>query len=298
MHLQDLVIEGKTATVINHFDCMQDLFDAECSDGPYKQMNANYSHGVETREFKSEHISKTAWYGVPGLQKAIDCLRDGWPAGKKRGDMHVERLQFPPVRVPTVRRYRKMKEFGDEVDMQRVYSGDLDRAWESRERSAGSMTQSPSVVIMCNTGMRSNQKADDLFWTGAVVCNMARWLVESGRSVRVISHAFATDDLNDRYKNVSYYTSVVVKDFTSPLDEEMLFAHTALGAMHRVAIFKSRCLLGSIRYPDAMGLTAHRIDFESPFVSTGNATEVRINRITSESEARNFIDQQVKLFGG
>lgn len=289
MHYLDKSPKGNPVSCL-HFESTHELLTTEPESGRYRKLNAVAFEGIKSSSYGADR----KWWGESSLDVALTKLRDGWPEGLKRGLLFIERLSFPPKHVPTVRRVIRRGDHGDEVDMQRVYRGDLDTAWSRRVKGPGSMLAKPTVTILCNTGINVSQNSEDLFWTGAVVASMASWLVESGRSVRVLSHQYS----KEVSRGVDTYTSVVVKDFTSPLDLEILFGQTALGAMHRYAMFYSLCLRSEYLTYDYMGYPQSTVDYSSPLLGLNNDEVISVNAITSQTAAQRYLDQQHKHFGG
>ncbi len=76
--------------------------------------------------------------------------------------------------------------------MQRVYSGDLSRAWNCMTRADGGKLRSPmSATIVVHVGGSWQRNASELFWSGACAVALARALRRSGRACQVIGMFYA-----------------------------------------------------------------------------------------------------------
>src|SRR5712672_397052 len=68
------------------------------------------------------------WLGVEGGSSAVQRIfTEGWPEGVTRTLEALKGLQVR--RATSIRRKRIRADFGDAIDMQRVYRGDLANAW-------------------------------------------------------------------------------------------------------------------------------------------------------------------------
>ena len=191
----------------------------------------------------------TGWFGVGGgiaeLRKY--CELEGWNEGVQKG---LESLGDLPVpKLPSFRRKKIRASSGNALDIHRVYSGDLSKAWEStkREQSLTKMTYRGHVNIIIDLCANCTVSAEAMFWRGAVGCLFAKSLIQSGRHVRVIAAATADRPLDWGYGRESGYGEVtiatVIKDWNYPLELNSLFASTALAGFFRYYYFKSICAL-------------------------------------------------------
>lgn len=106
-----------------------------------------------------------------------------FPAGVAR----IERLS-KLINAPTpvsVRRVAKRRAEGDELDMQRVWQGDLDHAWRRMEREA--RVGPARVLIAVDASVAGGAHADVLAWRGVAALALAEALYGAGHSVQIDS---------------------------------------------------------------------------------------------------------------
>jgi hypothetical protein len=103
----------------------------------------NYDYCISER-FRSGHSSPEMtdtkrWIGADADYKGVlKIIRDGFPDGLRRIDRILDTIRplLPPVE--SIRRQRCYRDTGDYLDLQKVYSGGLDRAWQSTRRAPAS----------------------------------------------------------------------------------------------------------------------------------------------------------------
>ena len=83
------------------------------------------------------HGEGSNWFGVEGGVDGVNkAIREGWPEGVKMANEIKEELgnvELPSA--PCIKRKRRRGDFGEEVDMQKVYSGQLDTAWTQIQKA-------------------------------------------------------------------------------------------------------------------------------------------------------------------
>lgn len=195
----------------------------------------NYAPAISS--WRSVTSSWRYWFG-PGftnMDQIIHTINNGWPDGAARIMKALSQVDLPRVR--SVRRQKRRSDFGDHLDIQRVYAGDLEHAWTRTDRVDGSQTIGRNVLIACNIGGRADLSAEALFWRGAVTVRLAELCAVSGRNVEIYAYNKCSGFPRERDQ---VFTSVLVKRYSEPVDVERLAAVVALPAFFRYAIFKAR----------------------------------------------------------
>lgn len=285
MHHYKVDQSGRGVSIVQHFDSLAELDAAE----PVHK--ADYQNMI-CRERPRTNSEKWWGYGVlsGGWDHARELILEGHPEARIRGHMFLDRLDFPPTRMRTVRRVRRRGDDGDEVDMQQVWSGNLDRAWEYMQREGGSQSlNNNNVVVAIDTAMLGHQHSDDLFWNVSTGIAVIDALCRSGRNVEVIAVAHARDIHKPRH----WLTSITLKPATAPLNLDLMYG-TTLGGFHRGFMFKSRTMSPDYRTPTGMGMSVHA-RARSPFWPP-NWPVVYITGCTTEDRARQKISDLVKKF--
>lgn len=122
-----------------------------------------------------------SWDDNTSYKKALDLATTGWAAGRDKLQQFAETLQANLPEPKSIRRKARWSDDGDEIDMQRVYAGQLDRAWRGPRRVTRS---APRVIsILGPIGQNCGYSAEQLFWSGAAAVVLADLLEEAGYRV-------------------------------------------------------------------------------------------------------------------
>lgn len=220
------------------------------------------------------HYGSFRWYGVEGGAKAVRELeRKGWPEGLQKAREAIGAIEAPKVR--SYRRERRRADFGDTLDIQRVYRGDLARAWETRVRR---VTAGHSLVSRIYVGVHGAHtlSADDLFWPGAAACVLADTLEASGRSTEII--VFNAVRKVFREQDDKLVSLVNVKPAGTLIDLESLATITALSGWFRTHLFRATLTRDKLVNPH-MGATIDLPD------GIAGPNDIVIQRCHSQHEA-------------
>lgn len=165
------------------------------------------------------------WWGVfRNGHEVLNRLKgEGWQEGVDEIEQKLRALQLPTAR--SVRRKRVFRGQGDVVDMQRVYNGQLDRAWQTTQRFRSTNAGSNNVIIAMHTTTTCNTDADDVFWRTAVAVSLGQTLAASGRNVQLdMIEANGNNAFQPPYPYEAWMMKMTLKEFEQPLD----MSHIAL----------------------------------------------------------------------
>ena len=101
---------------------------------------------------QSKANGRDDWLGAPNVTELQNRLERGWADGVKR----IEQIATRELSAPaSVRRRRVRGDAGDELDMQAVWRGDLNRAWSRTRRAnrVGSRTVSSVIDLAAHAGV-------------------------------------------------------------------------------------------------------------------------------------------------
>jgi hypothetical protein len=238
------------------------------------------------------------WFGVnngiAGVRDAVE-LR-GWEYGVKHGEKTLGVLPVP--KLPSIKRRKTRGSSGSALDIHRVYSGDLSKAWEStrREISLNKFSNKGHVNIIIDVGGNCGTSAESMFWRGAAGSLLTKALIASGRNVRVIAVATVVGSVDTEYEKYQFNnltTALVVKDFNQYLDLNSLFACTAMAGFFRYYGFKSilsqkRKCLGNLG-------RAVTVNVDSLDYYMDGSTSILIENIWSEYDAKQRISHLLSL---
>lgn len=189
---------------------------------------------------------------------------------------------------------------GDEIDIHKVYQGNLGTAWRRTKRITVDKTHH-LVTVMVDVGGNGDVKVDDSLWRAAVAWVLVEDLVAQGKSVKVIIGSSCSHLIkSDRSKEVT--TDIVVKNYNEPLSPERLAGMANVG-FHRVYNFCARCVL-PYKINEDMGHSTATISETPPLqiqeqVKKGHTRYVYVSRSTSVRSAVKSLEscyKQMKEF--
>ena len=252
----------------------------------------NQSNAVNQREserntsghsVRGARISAEEWWGVSGNYPAVkNLVSTGWHDGVEKANKALNALAVP--RIKTVRRRKVRSDFGDHIDMQAVYGGSLDKAWESTRREAGVMQQGNTVTIAVNLSAAWNVTADRMFWKGAVVTILCDELQKSGRNIRIVGYS----PQSGVYRNGgSKCVLITLKNYQDPLNINVLATTTALSGFFRSYIFKA-IRLDENRVRSSLGIPMN--DYK-PNMLKEESNVVYIEDVWSQCSAQQLINK-------
>ena len=195
------------------------------------------------------------------IKRVTDWLMGGWPAGAQRIVKELGGIEMP--RLTDLRRRGQWSDIGDELSVDRLYSGDLDKCWRTSKR--GVVNQPPPLHIFCDISVNCDDER--LFWRGATTCAFAEAAVTAGHRV-CIEQVINIESLT---ASGSGFLSVTrIKDYDAPINPA---AMAAIG-----------CCTASLRLTDF----GHCIQVPEVMQGYGSPTPITIPRL----EARGLIDDR------
>ena len=202
-------------------------FVEECNRPPVFEGNAEHLKNHKGRD-------NLDWMGIKDEVKpnetSHECttrlIRDGWHKGVELMAEVEKSLSLPVPKA--IRRVQRWMNAGDDIDMQKVWNGDIDTAWRGTHRDFRSGPQRVRLLIDCIDSGGADEKT--MRWRGVAALKLADALTEAGYSVQVESVMSTKDWSKDNHK---FICRVVVKDYTQPADLLTLAATTALPAFFR-----------------------------------------------------------------
>jgi len=216
--------------------------------------------------------------GIYNAQSLQDLLDRGWKDGATRClELSEEVATLIPSPVGP-RRQMRWSDQGDEIRMERVYSGELDRAWRSMPRQRG---QGPRVIsIDVDVGHHGGISASSLFWSGAGAVALTNALETAGYHVEL----FATACGSNRSGAVAL-TRARVKRSEDPMNIEVAAALVSHPATFRWYHLRTR-LRSKTRF-DNCGLSVRLKDGLDAAVESGMVagSEVLLPTALTKEEA-------------
>jgi hypothetical protein len=239
-----------------------------------------------------EGRSKMEWLEVEDWDMPRRLLEEGWEAGATRAlsmrDLLLDKL--PPSRA--ARRRPVRADQGDEVDMHRVWNGDLDHAWHTTQRLYTYAPRPITLDIMA--GGNAGRNGEQLFWSGVAGLVLTDVLEEHNFRVQLnICYSMRS---NADYKD-AHITRICVKEANEPLRLDSvasIAAHVGVFRYYGIASFCKPSF--DIGY--AMGRTEDGIEVLEEAAKQGHifAPDFWIPGVYSEQQALNTLrDATIKL---
>ncbi len=231
------------------------------------------------------------WWGL-GIHTISDinrALDRGWSKGAQHMVKTTEGLELN-LRVSRPRRTRTRARIGDSLDMQRVWQGDLERAWSATEMSE-QMLPLKHICLAIELNGTANFSGIDFMWRGAAALALADLIAESGRMVKIMMYGVTAGAYKD---GTAHAYTVKVKDYTEPLDIERLAAAACMAGTYRHAVWKVReahptkkvsATYGHSRYGQWNGL---------PGIEPENEHVIWASNLWDSRKARQWVEGEIR----
>lgn len=221
--------------------------------------------------------------------------RGGWAYGAELVSRIAAREAQAPV---SVRRRNVRGDYGDEVDMQRVYAGRLDAAWSRPGRASCVSRRLFRVVVNCVA--RGGLDANSMAWRGVAALRLADILSSAGYGVQIETGFNEDSSVQNDYR---YSLRVVTKRFEDPVDLQMLAATTALPGFFRALGHDWHAIASPVAW---VGGTSYRVSYGEALIAEvrkeseedGVQSVVVLGNVGSEASATEWVNQQLSSLQG
>jgi hypothetical protein len=187
------------------------------------------------------------WLGhSKGPVAHMGLIRDGWPeyADAVRAAARVIEagLDLSTVTAMTMdvrRRKRMRRDSGDTLHMTRVWSGDLEHAWDKPERTPRRSPSQRYATVYIDLVAASYRKAGEGIWRAACAAKLNDLFTSAGISTEVwvgdsVAHAYPDATAFARHT----WVAVKAKDFMQPLNEDRLAALSSVGTLRTLGFMQ------------------------------------------------------------
>lgn len=206
-----------------------------------RRLRRDYKEEIRQRLAGQNSYTGRRWYGdLESMDEAADLLEKGWPEGAERVSKLAASISDVLPKAKSVRRKLRWAEDGDEVDRDRVLSGDLDHSWRSSRREAVDAPR--TISIETNWGGNCHLTAEQLFWQGAMAAALADRLEDAGYRVEIYADNYVHHSRGA--KTGHSLTRVRIKEAESPLRPDVLAA-----ALCHAGIFRTFGILAIEQSP-------------------------------------------------
>lgn len=174
-------------------------------------------------------IDSYRWYGCESYAAAISKVKNGWPELMELLQDKIERLKrrvdlgtVEAVAIESRRRKRSRQDYGDHLDMTRVWSGQLDTAWERPTRRMVLLPSQRHATIYVDLALRSRDSSGCGVWRAAAAYCMFEMLTRLGISTEI----WAGQSSSDAFVHGPWLTcsGVCIKPYNQTLNDERLVA--------------------------------------------------------------------------
>jgi hypothetical protein len=182
---------------------------------------------IRCSSYERKYYEPQNWVGCDSYAEALGYLQNGWPAMLKKmremmGTMAIDTVTLAASHTMLRRRKRKHSDTGDMLSMPRVWSGELDRAWERPVRVPQLVATQRHATLYIDLGCSYTVTAEQALWRGAAAMYICDLLQRSGRSVEIYVGSTQQGALVNGPHRLA--TGMRVKTYMQPLHEEMLAA--------------------------------------------------------------------------
>lgn len=230
------------------------------------------------------------WCDAP-VELVQEIVLKGWKKGYTLFSKLSQELDH--IELPFLKRKKVKSDTGHTLDIQQVYSGSLDKAWEStkkiREHKGVRRT---NITIICNIGFNASMTTDRAMWAGIAVASISDALIRSGRNVRVICGLSSREaTTRDKTVNVIY----TAKEYNEQFDINSLIVSMAYLPFARMYVYPAMFTCPE-KISEGMG-SAGSIRIEDlPDELTNDTNIVFPNDIFSENAATQWLKNVVEDF--
>ncbi len=289
--------EIKGNIIARHFETLDEMKIYATADLKTSHCRDQAQQDVSNQSWKGKK-----WFGTDGGAKEVMRMIDaGWPEGVQKMREAFKDVQ-DLLKPESIKRRFQWSDNGDEFDIHRAWSGQLDTAWRRMPKRPS--TAPLHVKLIMNNSANCDVSADALFWRGAVALYLADALQEAGYHVEIIA-AFPSSGVMDTTGNGDYLTAlptVTLKDARSPLEKNTLATALCLSGTMRTLGFLSWIKAGddlkssskpNLRMHSGLGRAAIYSDCKA--LERG---EYEINSPNDAQEGKLEIERMIKLIQG
>ena len=127
-----------------------------------------------------------SWYGLDtpmDISELSSLVRGGWAAGARKLFDTAGKITAP--KVESLTRKSEWRDQGEELNLDKLYSGEIDTMWRGFKPQIKKSGRSRVVKIVYGLACYAGQSNESLFWSGACAAVLSDALVKAGYSVAV-----------------------------------------------------------------------------------------------------------------
>lgn len=181
-----------------------------------------------------------SWYGCGSEAEYMHHLQNGWPELRQQLEKMMEDAipLLPQFHNKTIERHRKRKraDHGDELDMGRVWNGELDTAWVAPHHTERESITTKRITVAIDISTSCQRSNNQCMWRAALATVLCDKLAAAGKSFEV----YATSRQSRVWYNDvrTLHTAFCIKRTSEPLVLDTLCTMVSVG-MQRACNFRS-----------------------------------------------------------
>jgi hypothetical protein len=301
----DVFMEDKENDFISvHFESMTDLLEYEYPHN--NNHNRRYFNYYLSDEYR---CSDKKWFG-PTVNNGNEAKKFALLGDHELYEKHLKEKvtelkkatgrfdKNQTQKIKSVKRKRIHSDRGDELDIHKVWQGQLDSAWSTTVREEfDKETKYITLFIMINGNGIIN--AVESLWRAAVTILLCDDLQRAGKNVQILVGGPSQNVTSDKYRSMC--VSMVVKRYNEKLSVERLSACSHIG------YYRSFCFAAKHAQPytvrDSLGASCHMSPSYIPLqlrekIQAGSMRMFTVPAITSREQAINAINNITDDFNG
>lgn len=171
----------------------------------------------------------TSWFGTRDAREAMEKIEKGWPdltqklqpmVAQLRQKMNLDSVMAVSSEVR--RRKRHRGDYGDALDMTRVWSGDLDHAWERPMKFPRLAAHQRYATIYVDLAANAGVTNSEMMWGAALSLCVIDVLTRMGLNTEVWCGSSCYGPFIGSGAPREMISGVRVKEFSQPLNEDRL----------------------------------------------------------------------------
>lgn len=298
-------MNGGNAMVMENDKIISVYFDNALDLLEHEENGRNKDRFNDFMRRSKPNFKRNEWYGstnhnagdvidhsLIGDDKLYESLRS--KINQMNKNLGVDKINYTQ-KIKSVRRELIHGKFGDELDIHKVYSGNLDTAWSRRVREEFDQDHH-LVTLYIDIGGNSNIKVTDSLWRAVVALKVFEDLERAGKSVKIIAGGASTSSFvrDDR----SCAVGVVIKEYNQSLSLQRLAAMSHVG-FYRVFGFGAKACQGVRTLVKNLGRSASPSNGIIPInvqeeINKGHTKLIHIDKCCSLYDAKRSLDSIYK----
>lgn len=206
-----------------------------------------YSQVRGSGQFADHDKRSESWWGcIGGFDAVVKHTKSGWPALREKvaAMMRGMDLELPnfPSRIVQRRRKRRRDDHGDALDINRVWNGELDKAWEHPARVERIALNTKRMTLAFDVTSNARVTNEMALWRAALCIALCDALARAGRVFEIWVIDSASDPfVRDVPCPPRLWSGWRVKRANDPLVLDRLCAMVSVGFVRSAGFIAMGC---------------------------------------------------------